>query len=104
MARTYRNFVELAYEREMSQLLDDLAAKFDEWKKGSIDWYDLNDEIHQYHSDASRWVWKTYRRLKPQQLVVRAVVRGVLDPSELPEKMRSAILDAAEKTRDLWVD
>jgi len=104
MANTYRRMAELSYEREMSALLDELTTKFDEWKEGAINWYDLNDKIHQYHSDDSRWVWKTYRRLKPRQLVVRAVVRGILQPGELPEEIRASVSEAAEDARDFWLD
>ncbi len=104
MARTYGDLVELAYEREMSQLLDDLASKFDAWRGRAISWYDLNDEIHQYHSDTSRWVWKTYRRMKPRELVVRAIALGILGEGDLPENLRSSLLESAERERDLWVD
>jgi len=104
MANIYRRMAKLAYEREMSELLNELTTEFDEWKEGSINWYNLNDKIHQYHSDDSRLVWKTYRRLKPRQLVVRAVVRGILQPGELPEEIRASVLEAAEDARDFWLD
>ena len=48
------------YEAALSNELDRLQAKFSRWKRGEIDVWDLNDEIHRHHDGPSRELYKLF--------------------------------------------
>ena len=101
---TVLKLVDLSYDREMSALLEELASKFEEGKKGSIDTYCLNDAIHEYHNGDSRHVWKTYRQLKPRMLVSRALAMGLLSESEIPAEHIDAARKGAKALQTSWAE
>lgn len=53
-----RQLSELAYEKELSFYLDDLRSRFDEWKNGKLDVWELSDVIHKFHDGKSRELYK----------------------------------------------
>lgn len=55
-----RQVSEVAYEKELSFYLDDLRSKFDEWKNGKIDVWELSDILHKFHDGKSRDLYKFY--------------------------------------------
>lgn len=76
----------IAYTRELNSHLGELESKFSEWKKGTIDCWELNDFIHQFHDGISRDLYKTYNYVDSKELLVsRALSLGFLEQSELPE-------------------
>ncbi len=80
-----------AYEREMDGVLEELYAKFHQWKNKEIDCFQLNQMIHEHHQKKSRELWKFYNLADNDVVVVRAVRLGVLKPGEISPKTAEAI-------------
>ena len=55
-----RRLMDMAYEKELSHELSQLAGHFDSWKAEEISAGELNHLIHRYHDDRAREVYKYY--------------------------------------------
>ena len=99
--KTIRRLAGLAYERELSEALSDLAARFDEWNLGTIDAFQLHDAIHRYHNGPARDCWSTYQSSKPLLSVPIAIARGYLQPDDLPPDIRDALLERSESLKEI---
>lgn len=83
-----RDLIRIAYARELNYYLDELAQKFDEWRKNKVDCWELNDWIHQFHDGSSRDLYKIYHYTKGEVLLVmRAIVHGFLKKEEIPKEL-----------------
>jgi len=81
-----------AHERELSQALGELFAKFQEWQKGDLSPWDLNQEIHEFHDGKSRNLYKFYvMNHEPLFRVASALANGVIDIDEIPENCRAIL-------------
>jgi hypothetical protein len=58
--RVIREYASQLYEADLHKALEALAAKFDEWKNGAIDSFDLEEAIHRFHNGAARELYKQY--------------------------------------------
>jgi len=85
--KTLRQLAETAWKRELGSHLAELGKKFDEWRDGTINAFELSDLIHEFHQKPSRRVWGIYTGLKPDELVARAVAFGFLREDEVPEEV-----------------
>ena len=98
--KVLRKLADVAYERELTARLEGLAEKFDGWRAGTLDPWDLENLIHRFHDGDARDLWKKYQGLNPEELVGAAVVDGVLQLSEVPEgEAREFVEDRAESIR-----
>ena len=86
----------LAYDRELSQKLDQLYIKFQEWKNGKIDCVQLQDLIHEHYNREGKEVWKIYNQTDVDFIVDRAYRLGILNANEIPADIADA-LDLKEK-------
>jgi len=75
--------VGIAYERELNRALEDLFSRFEKWKKGEIDAFDLDKEIHIHHNGISRDLFKIYRDRDLQLSVYLAFKRGIIKMDEI---------------------
>ena len=83
-----RELVGIAYTRELNYHLDKLSQKFDDWRKNTVDCWELNDLIHKFHDGTSRDLYKTYNYTKDEVfLIARALVRGFLQSDEVPKEL-----------------
>jgi len=89
--RKLRELAGLAYERELSEALRELAADFAAWKGKSINAFDLTDSVHEFHNGPARELWKLYNYLKPAAIVAGAIERGVLTTSDVPAALRAKL-------------
>ena len=81
-----------AYERELSHAIDSVQREIQKWKDNEISCWDVDKKIHSYHDDEARSLYKTYVMLNdPRVAVAQAVVKGILDISEVKEDCRSLL-------------
>jgi len=99
LRRQLRQLADLAWERELSNELSNLATSFDEWKAGKLEPHELSDRIHKFHHGGARELYGLYTRVHPLQLVVRAVGLGVLAESEVPAELLTDLAPAIESYR-----
>ncbi len=75
---------ELAHERELSKAQRDLDGQFEEWRTHKIDPFQLDDAIHLYHRNTAKELWHKYvNNSFYDLLVVQAIARDILSPSDL---------------------
>jgi len=89
--RKLRELANLAYERDLTDALRELAADFAAWKGKSINAFDLSDSIHEFHDGAARDLWSLYNHLKPPMIVAGALERGVLTSKDVPASLRAKL-------------
>ena len=89
--RKLRELAGLAYERELSEALRELATDFAAWKGKSINAFDLSDSIHEFHNGVARDLWSLYNQLKPPMIVAGALERGVLTSKDVPAPLRAKL-------------
>jgi hypothetical protein len=86
-----------AHERELSQALGELSAKFQEWQKGDLSPWDLNQEIHEFHDGKQRELYKFYvMQHNPLFCVASALTNGIIDIDEVPENCREILKPKVE--------
>ena len=91
--------VGVAYERAMVAALDTLLASFQKWKQGGMTPFDLDEEIHQYHTGTARDLYKQYATGDPDMAVMFALAKGILKIEELNEDCRSFYQDRMDLLR-----
>ena len=77
----------LAWERELRRELDLLAQRFDAWRAGQIDSWELTDLIHKYHNGPARELWKVYNNVEPRFVVASALARGIIRREEITDQV-----------------
>lgn len=98
--KALRELADDAHERELTQALSDLEAKFQAWRKGEFSCFELSDLVHKFHDGTSRNIWKRYAYLKPDISVPAAVGRGILKEDEIPPGMLEEMKASIEFFRD----
>lgn len=84
-----RELISTAYSRELNRHLEELALKFDQWRKEVIDCWELSNMIHEFHDGISRDLYKMYNYGKDEDLLVaRAIVHGLLSKDEVSDELR----------------
>jgi len=89
--RKLRELAGVAYTRELSAELAKLDRDFGQWRSGEIDPFELTDRIHRFHDGISRDLYVLYRDLPSGHSVARAVVLQLLQESEVPSEILSAV-------------
>ena len=99
LKRELRQLATAAYERELRRELEQLSERFDAWKRGEVDSFDLSDEIHRFHQRPNRDLWSRYTVVKPDASVPMAVAAGVLSEGDLSEQLRDFLAARIESCR-----
>jgi hypothetical protein len=89
-----------AHDRELNVYLSDLENRFEEWREGTITPIELSDFIHEFHDGSARAVYKTYTKLKRDQLVARAIGIGLLSEDEIPLEIKERLAGAVDYYRE----
>ena len=100
--RELRELQGLAWERELEEALRPLGEDFDAWRKGKISAFELSDRIHKFHNGRSRELFTRYTGSLEVWLIARAIVRGVIDESELSEDLRTELNEDIAEFRERW--
>ena len=89
--RQLRELRAQAHENELARELAKLAAKFDEWRAGKIDAWELTDLVHKYHNGPARELYSFYDSGDDDLLVASALMKGILSEADVPEDVRKHI-------------
>ena len=102
--RSLRQLAATAHEREVGVHLSRLAESFAQWQAGTLETWDLTDQIHQFHNGPSRALFNTYNGRDSDVAVAHALVEGILKESEVPPEVAAAIAHAIAFYRYLKQD
>ena len=94
--REIRRLAGLAYERELFAAAAALEEDFKRWRRGELDVFALNEQIHKYHNGVSRELYKLYAMGDPGLSVAIAARRGVLQEKEVMPDIADCIGCLAE--------
>jgi len=83
--RQLNQLVSLAYENELSQELEKLAAHVDEWRAGGIEATELARLVHEYDTGPLLDLHKGYDSPLREVLIASALQRGLLEESAIPQ-------------------
>ena len=77
-----------AYENELSQALEELAAQVDKWRAGGTTAGELAYWIHKYDTGPLREMYKRYNSstIEPELQIASALQRGLFQESDVPEE------------------
>jgi len=98
--RELRELQGLAWERELSAVLDDLRRDFRAWEKGDISPFELNDRIHRFHNGRSRELFNTYSGSLDMFWLESVVARGVIEESEVSEDLLAVYRPHIDRFRE----
>ncbi len=88
---TLRQLAGEAWERELSEALDELYETFGKWSDKGMSAFDLTDRIHEFHHGIARELYKHYTGVKPDTAVAGAIAKGVLGEAELNSELRAKL-------------
>lgn len=100
LKKELRQHADRAWEAEMKAALGALAAKFDEWRAGSLPSGDLDAAIHAYHDGAAREIWRRFSTSDRKMPLAHAVAMGFVKEESLPAEVREHIASMVEFFRD----
>jgi hypothetical protein len=90
-----RELIGQAYEAELGQALAGLAAKFDQWKQGTITAGELGSLIHEFEIKTSRQLYRRYNDNSMIELqVAYAIVNGFIDKRSVPGEVLAILKNA----------
>ncbi|MGL5514959.1 MAG: hypothetical protein ACRDBM_17230 [Sporomusa sp.] len=82
-----RELVGIAYERELRQELEKLAAQFQLWQQSKINTFDLEHRIHQFHNGPARVLYNRYTDLPAEMVLPYALSHGLISEGECPDEI-----------------
>jgi len=91
MRKKLQDLADQAYEEELRQALTPLAEAFERWRSRDASSFEISDLIHEFHQGSSRRIWGTYKALKPDALVARAVALRLLARESLPTEIAATL-------------
>ena len=100
MKKELRQHADRAWEAEMGAALGALAAKFDDWRAGTVSSADLDAAIHQYHDGVAREIWRRFSTNDPKMPLAHAVAVGLIEEASLPPEVREHIASMVEFFRE----
>ena len=95
-----RRWAQLAYERELKNTLLQLFGKFDQWRRGQLDPFELNEAVRRHSETDARELKTRYTTTPPETAVAMAVVTGVLREDELDAQCVALIGPQVKYLRD----
>lgn len=96
-----RRLAGLAHERELEKVLADLNLKFKQWEKNELDPFELDNEIHRFHSKISREIFKKYNSYDMEDYFVAiAIANGIIDKDEVNSEAYQELELLIERIKD----
>lgn len=90
--RHLKELADKAYEKELSSALETVYRSMQKWKNNEVSCWDVHQEIHHYHDNVARGLYKTYEMLNdPRMGTARALANGTLAISEVREDCRPLV-------------
>ena len=93
--KTLRELSCSTYEAEAHRMLEELDAKFQNWRTGEMESSELLHAIHEFHQHESRDLWSRYQSLKEPEIVARGLALGLLE-EPVPEELRAKLAPLVE--------
>jgi len=87
---------EIAYERDLTRCLEVVANNFESWKRKEISVWDINQDIHNYHNEIARDLFKSYTMKDTAFSVAFGVAQGVISLNDVDESCRDRISDLSD--------
>lgn len=100
LKKELRQHADRAWEAEMKVALAALAAKFDEWRAGSLSTADLDSAIHTYHDGIAREIWRRFSGSDRRMPLAHAVAAGFIEEKSLPPGVQEHIASMVEFFRE----
>lgn len=75
----------------MKAALGALAAKFDEWRAGSLSSSGLDAAIHSCHNGIAREIWGRYSGSNRKMALAYSVAAGFIEEQSLPPELQEHI-------------
>lgn len=97
--RLIRECAAAAEEAELRRALLPLAEAFEQWKRGEIDSFSLQELIHKFHQGPAREIYLRYSR-NNQAALAGAIATGLLDASAVPLEVLEELARLIECFRD----
>jgi flavoprotein len=101
--KAIRDAASIAYKRELTEELRDVAEAVDRWRAGTLNVFDLSDAIHEFHQAAARELFKQYEagsNSVPDFAVAAAVLDGFMKLEEIAPAGREHIAKIVEAMAD----
>jgi hypothetical protein len=95
-----RKLIETAFERELRSELSTLAASFEEWRRDTIDTFELERRIEAYTDGKARKLADFYRLSAPHFAIAHAVAHGYLQEDEVAAELIRQIQPIIQFARD----
>jgi hypothetical protein len=92
--RQMRELAGQAYEIELSKELDKLLEKFNAWKAGQMDAFELEEHIHRFHNGTARELYNRYQGGFLENNIAYAVTTGILDAQAIPDEVMPYLKNA----------
>ena len=89
--RRLREWMGVAYERELAAATAALLAEFRRWEAHEMDVFQLNERIHAFHSGVSRTLYGKYVGTDPAFGVASAITMGLLTREEIGDELFSLV-------------
>ena len=104
MGKSYRKVAKdalnKAYERELSNELNNLYQAFKLWDHNEIDSWELSDRIHRFHDGPSKDLFKFYNHVDKKVALAKALSTGVLKKDEVPYELQESMQPLIHFFRD----
>ncbi len=98
--RELRKMIAELYEIDLSKALEALYSHFQSWKRGEIDAFELNEEIHKHHNGISREQYKYYVMGSEESWIVAGgLLDGRIREEDLPPAIREKVVQEAENLK-----
>lgn len=95
-----RRLTQLAHERELKNVLLELFGRFDQWRRGQLDAFQLNEELRRHSAETTKALQSKYGGTPPETAVAMAVVSGVLREDEVEAQCMAIITPQINYLRD----
>lgn len=85
--RYLRDLAAECHEFELEDALEELYEEFQKWGGKSINVFELNDRIHEFHNGISRELYKRYVMMDADFSVAYALNNNILDEETVDEEI-----------------
>ena len=82
------------YELELIEETSKLGKDFEDWNKGKISVWDINEKIHKFHNGPSRQLFVKYSSNHAPVMalfICEAIINGKIKTEELPADLSARI-------------
>ena len=94
--RHLRELSKIAYERDLAKCLEELFAKFENWRNKNISVWELDESVHEYHQSISKKLHERYSINNPLFTVALGISNGVISIEQVDESCKDRVQSLVE--------